>query len=87
MCDTILLITYSLNILDDVEVTYAFKLRWLPPNKDGVVFVRPEGNNLDFKTSRTYINLDNLFEGQKALSKLNLSRPSHYLCLRKIKVK
>lgn len=44
-------------------------MKWLPPNKDGVVFIKPVDNSLDFKTSRTYINLENLFDGQKALSK------------------
>lgn len=56
-------------IIDDVEVRYSFNMKWLPPNKDGVVFIRPIDNSLDFKTSRTYINLENLFDGQKALSK------------------
>ncbi|CAB3375918.1 Hypothetical predicted protein [Cloeon dipterum] len=54
--------------LDDLEVIYSFKMRFLPPNKDNVVFLRPEGNTLDFETSKTHINLENLFEGQKALS-------------------
>ncbi|XP_065336775.1 uncharacterized protein LOC135937549 [Cloeon dipterum] len=54
--------------LDNLEVIYSFKMRFLPPNKDNVVFLRPEGNTLDFETSKTYINLENLFEGQKALS-------------------
>lgn len=50
-------------------------MKWLPPNKDGVVFIKPVDNSLDFKTSRTYINLENLFEGQKALSKFGLKIP------------
>ncbi|XP_059490190.1 uncharacterized protein LOC132205255 [Neocloeon triangulifer] len=54
--------------LDDLEVNYSFRLKLLPPNKENVVYLKPEGNRLSFKTSKTHINLENLFEGQKALS-------------------
>jgi hypothetical protein len=59
-------------ITDDLEVRYTFNMKTLAPNKDGVVFIKPVDNALDFQTSRTYINLENLFDGQKALSKISL---------------
>ncbi|XP_068086535.1 protein takeout [Anabrus simplex] len=50
----------------DLDVVYKVKL----PKKtkaDGKEYLSPEDGKVDFKTSRSYINLDNLFNGDKAL--------------------
>ncbi|XP_059489955.1 protein takeout-like [Neocloeon triangulifer] len=53
--------------LDNLNVHYAFDMG-LAPGKKGEIYLNPKNAKLDFDTSRAYINLENLFDGDKALS-------------------
>jgi hypothetical protein len=52
---------------ENVEYTYKFDVERVP--KGNKVSLKPNNHNLEFNTTRVTLKLDNLFNGQKELSK------------------
>lgn len=54
-----------------VDADFYFRFTWDITKKDGVDYGVISNENLTYNTSRSYFNLENLFNGDKALGKLN----------------
>jgi Haemolymph juvenile hormone binding protein (JHBP) len=54
-------------VAENVEYTYKFDVERVP--KGNKISLKPNNHNLEFNTTRVTLKLDNLFNGQKELSK------------------
>lgn len=60
---------------ENVEYTYKFDVDRMP--KGSKISLKPNNHNLEFNTTRVHLRLENLFNGQKELSKLTFFNTSN----------